>query len=63
MGALTTTDQETGEHVATSKSQAAGTRHQPQWGEWLPDGPCRLRQCEHPDCDLDDYEPRKLKEE
>lgn len=45
-----------GLHEATGHGEAPfGTTHEPQWGEWMQDGPVQIRQCEHPDCDVDAY--------
>jgi len=41
-------------HVGTGKLPVES--HQPQWEEWTNEYPgLQLRQCKHPDCDLDDW--------
>lgn len=45
-------------HISTGKLKPAGQQHEPQWSEWFSDGPAMMRQCRHPDCDLDDYKSR-----
>lgn len=55
MGALCVWDLETGEHVATGKAEARGTRHVPVWGEWKTEMMGWMRRCHYPDCDIDDY--------
>lgn len=43
-------------HVSTGKLAPADEKHFPQWGDWSHEwGSVWMRQCLHPDCDLDDY--------
>lgn len=56
MGALCTTDPETGEHVATGKAEPAGTRHEPAWSVWSTEGyGLEFRFCLHDECDVEDW--------
>lgn len=45
-------------HESTGKLGPDGTPHEPSWSEWFSEGPVLMRQCRHPDCDLDDYKSR-----
>lgn len=42
-------------HVSSGKNPDFED-HAPVWSEWFRDGPVVMRQCRHPDCDLDDYQ-------
>ena len=46
-----------GIHEATGHGGAPeGTPHEPVWGEWQHEwANLEMRQCRHPDCDVDDY--------
>ncbi len=57
MGAVARTRSD-GLHESTGKLVPEGTTHEPQWSEWMPEGPVVIRQCQHPDCDVDEYGAR-----
>ena len=46
-------------HFSTGKLRPEGEPHLPEWSDWFSEHTIWMRQCRHPDCDLDDYSEKR----